>query len=164
MSDTITLRLPHAEGSYLHELVQEFLEVIDEAASQGDGAVARLTPDVYPDDAEASAAFREATRGDLQSRRRHAAQTVLASLRSFTEESIPGRQQSPGELRLTPRDVDAWMRTLSAIRLIMADRLGIADEDTHDPDDLRFGVYDWVGYRLDQIVMLADARDATHES
>ena len=41
------------------------------------------------------------------------------------------------------------MRTLTAIRLVIASRLGIEDEDDRDEDDPRFGVYDWLGYRLE---------------
>ncbi|MDQ1121985.1 hypothetical protein QE412_000558 [Microbacterium trichothecenolyticum] len=50
----------------------------------------------------------------------------------------------------------AWMRTLSAVRLVLASRLGIQTEDDHQPDDPRFGVYDWIGYRLDGLVAALD--------
>ena len=53
------------------------------------------------------------------------------------------------DLALSPDDARAWMRTLAAIRLVVASRLGIETEDDHDEDDPRFGVYDWLGYRLD---------------
>ena len=51
---------------------------------------------------------------------------------------------------------DALLRTLAAIRLVLASRLGVDDEDTHDNDDPRFGIYDWLGYRLDALLTALD--------
>ena len=50
----------------------------------------------------------------------------------------------------------AWLRTLAAIRLVLASRLGIEVAEDHDPDDPRFGIYDWLGYRLDGLVAAVD--------
>ena len=50
----------------------------------------------------------------------------------------------------------AWLRTLTALRLVLASRLGIAHEDDHDEADPRFGIYDWLGYRLDSLVRALD--------
>ncbi len=44
-------------------------------------------------------------------------------------------------------------------RLVLATRLGIRSDDDHDPADPRFGVYDWLGYRLDGLVQAATADD-----
>ena len=51
----------------------------------------------------------------------------------------------------------AWLRTLAAVRLVLASRLGIAHEDDHDAEDPRYGIYDWLGYRLDGLVNAIDA-------
>ena len=54
------------------------------------------------------------------------------------------------------------MRTLAAVRLVVASRLGIETEDddaearADDDEDGRFGVYDWLGFRLDGIVQALD--------
>ena len=53
-------------------------------------------------------------------------------------------------------EAQAWMRTLSAVRLVLATRLGIQTEDDHKPDDPRFGVYDWIGYRLEGLITALD--------
>ena len=60
------------------------------------------------------------------------------------------------QLRLDPEDLQAWLRTLAALRLVLASRLGITTEDDHDGDDPRFGIYDWLGFRLDGLVRAAD--------
>jgi len=44
----------------------------------------------------------------------------------------------------------------AAIRLVLASRLGIVDADDHDEDDPRFGIYDWLGYRLHGLVTAID--------
>lgn len=36
-------------------------------------------------------------------------------------------------------------------------RLGIVEAEDHDSDDPRFGIYDWLGYRLDGLVGALDA-------
>lgn len=157
--DPLVLTLPFMEGHYLADLLGEYLQVVNDPASSSDDAVSRLTPDIYPDDREASAAFRDAVHDDLLERRRHDAHVVLATLRPFTDDTAEGAARAHHDVHLGDTEIAAWMRTLSAVRLIMAERLGVATTDSHDPDDQRFGVYDWLGYRLDQIVMLADARD-----
>lgn len=150
----LVFSLPAVEGRYLHDLVEEFAQVV--AASDDDPGVARLTPDIYPGDPDASATFRGLMHDDLLNRRRHDARVVLAALQPFADDTHATGSQ---DVTVADGDLDAWLRTLSALRLIMADRLGIATSDDHDPDDLRFGVYDWVGYRLDLLVQLADERD-----
>ena len=45
----------------------------------------------------------------------------------------------------------AWLRTLTAVRLVIATRLGITSEEEQD-DDARFGVYNWLGFRLDGLL------------
>ena len=59
-------------------------------------------------------------------------------------------------LRLDPEDLRAWLRTLAALRLVLASRLGIKTEDDHDDASPRFGIYDWLGFRLDGLVRAAD--------
>ena len=87
---------------------------------------------------------------------------MLASLRDAAE--IPDDPESPVlleqvEIRLEPSDVQAWMRTLAAIRLVLAERLGIAGPEDHDESDPRFGIYDWLGYRLHGLVTAVDTDD-----
>ena len=38
----------------------------------------------------------------------------------------------------------------------LATRLGVAEADDHDSADPRFGIYDWLGYRLDGLVGALD--------
>ena len=156
----VVLELARMEAAHLAGLVTQFAELVDDSAvSSGDPAIGRLVPDAYTDDAAAAQDFRHLTERDILARRRSDAALVLASLREAAE--IPDDPDSPvllqeAEIRLEPSDVQAWMRTLAAIRLVLAERLGIEGPEDHDESDPRFGIYDWLGYRLHGLVTAAD--------
>lgn len=146
------------ETAHLTALVTQFAELVaDSGGDPADPAVARLVPDAYRDDAAAAQEFRDLTQHDLLQRRADDAARVLASLHAGGEALDPlelGAEAAGQEvaIALDEAAVQAWLRTLSALRLVLATRLGIDSEDDHDPDDPRFGVYDWLGYRLDGLV------------
>lgn len=163
----IIMTLSRIEARTLADVVAQFSELLEspsrEDAGTGarirDPALVRLTPDAYPDDPEASADFRSATTADLLERRQNDALRVLADLApafAAAPGSTPGSLDDAGEIDIV-LDADTgwvWMRTLTAIRLVIAVRLGIDDDDDErrtESDD-RFAVYDWIGYRLDGIV------------
>ncbi|MEN2740767.1 DUF2017 family protein [Microbacterium sp. X-17] len=158
MSVQVVLELATAEVLHLAALLRQFLELLDDTApgTGDDPGIARLVPDAYPDDAEASRDFRSVTRGELLGRRRDDAQGILAQLATLTElDADPTTLDDGGPeiaVVLEPDGVGAWLRTLTALRLVIATRLGITTEDGHDPSDPRYGIYDWLGVRLDGLV------------
>ena len=159
------LRLSFAmiEGQNLLHLVDEFIELLVGGRDTSDAGLDRLAPSAYPDDREAAADFRAATRSDLMDRRTADALDVRAALAVFDRDDVePATRAAMAthDVTVAADEVDAWLRTLSAMRLVVAARLGIDSADAHDPTDQRFHVYDWLGYRLDQLVQLADQRDA----
>lgn len=162
MSDRmLILTITRIEADHLADLVTQFSELLgesqtDAADSAIDPAVARLVPDVYPDDAEASSDFRRATQSDLLGRRAADAQRVLADLSGTPDPHTDDDAARPVDIALDDDGVRAWMRTLTAIRLVIASRLGIEDEDDRDEDDPRFGVYDWLGYRLEGLIQASE--------
>lgn len=151
------------EAAHLAGLVTQFAELLEGAAGGGgDPAIERLVPDAYSGDADAAREFREMTEADLLERRRQDAGVVLGSL--GTAATIPETAgpddavlMEPVEITLEPDAVQAWMRCLAAIRLVLATRLDIRTEDDHDVDDPRYGIYEWLGYRLDGLVQAASA-------
>jgi hypothetical protein len=159
----IVLELTRLEAAHLAGLVTQFAELVQESSNPtADPAIGRLVPDAYADDPAAALDFRALTEGDLLSRRREDAALVLGSLRDAAQ--IPDDPGSPvlleeTEIRLDPTAVQAWMRTLAAIRLVLASRLGIEGPEDHDDDDPRFGIYDWLGYRLHGLVTAADGEE-----
>ena len=159
MSDAIRIQMVMVEGAQLERLVSDFIDLVGSERDDTDPAIARLAPDVYPDDAEASRAFAAATRQDLLDRRAVDAETVRIALSDFRAD-LQSLSETEAlvtqEIVIPAADVDAWMRTLTAIRLVIASRLDIRGEDDHDPDDPRYGVYDWLGYRLELVTQAAD--------
>ena len=157
MSDAVVISFTRVEAVHLRGLVGQFVDLLSDAEAASDPAVSRLTPSAYPDDAASADQFRAATRADLLRRRSEEAATVLADLASAGEldpadDHAFDEALTQMEISLEPRQVAAWLRTLNAVRLVLAERLGIDDEDDHPADDPRFGVYEWLGYRLELLI------------
>ena len=155
----VVLELSRIEAAHLARLVVQFGELLqDSIGDDGDPAIARLVPAAY-DDEEAAREFRRLTEADLLDRRRDDADRVLASLGDSV--TLPEDLDDPAlleqvQIRLDQLTARAWLRTLAAIRLVLASRLGIEVAEDHDPDDPRFAIYDWLGYRLDGLVAAVD--------
>ena len=158
-ADTIVLELARIEAAHLAGLVTQFDELLEESHDAGDDpAVLRLVPDAY-EDPEAAREFRDMTESDLLGRRRADAARVLATLAEVGE--LGDDLADPAFIEqvaivLDRDDLQAWLRTLAAVRLVLATRLGIIDDDSHDHDDPKFGIYDWLGFRLDGLVNAID--------
>jgi len=151
----VVMELARLEAAHLLGLVQQFAELVEESApDDSDPAVLRLVPDAY-DDEKAAQEFRDLTAGDLLQRRRADAAVVadtLADVAPISDDPADPALHAQVQIRLDPERARAWMRTLAAIRLVLATRLGIAQPEDDDPDDPRFGIYHWLGYRLDGLV------------
>lgn len=162
---TIILELATLEAAHVAGLVEQFVEVLGQSGVDqplDDPAVARLVPDAYRDDADAAREFRDLTQQDLFGRRVSDADVVLATLRVNGRDLRPDTiDRAEAEEMLTVSlslgEATAWLKTLAAIRLVLAGRLGVVDEDDHDEADPRFGIYDWLGFRLDGLVQALDA-------
>jgi len=156
----LMVEITRLEAAHLAGLITQFADLLDDTASAGDDpAIARLVPDAYIDDADSAREFRALTERDLLARRRSDAAMVLTTLRDPAE--ITDDPQDPGlletvEIALDRDGVQAWLRTLAAVRLVLADRLGIDTAEDHDDEDPRFGIYDWLGYRLHGLISAID--------
>ena len=106
-----------------------------------DPALARLFPDAYRDDLEASADFRRYTEPTLRDAKRTAARTALETM------------GEPGERKvLRTEEAEAWLRALNDARLVLGERLGVTEELDElianlAEDDPRLGLF-WVYDRL----------------
>jgi hypothetical protein len=162
---TVVLELTRMEAVHLAGLVAQFADLLqDSAGAADDPAIARLVPDAYADDPDAAADFRAVTERDLLERRRQDAGIVLGSLGAASALPDAGADDDEAlrqtvDLRLDPETLRAWLRCLAAIRLVLATRLDIRSEEDHDLDDPRFGIYEWLGYRLDGLVHAASDDD-----
>ena len=158
---SVSISIAWIEGRNLLHLLDEFLDLVAGPRTGADPALARLAPVAYPDDEAAAAEFRRGTRDELFDRRREDAVVMREDLSDFDKDDDDDRDGlAMHDLGIPLAHVDAWMRTLAAIRLVVASRLGVDHDDHHDPEDPRFHVYDWLGYRLDDLIQRADEADA----
>ena len=112
-------------------------------APSSDPAIARLLPDAYRDDRDASQEFRRLTEHSLSDRK-------IANARELVRMLGAGGGAGSDEIELDADAQQAWLRALNDIRLIIASRIGIegdGDEGRGDSDaDLIIrDVYDWLG-------------------
>lgn len=158
---TVIMEITRIEAAHMSTLVAQFAELLDASGAGGDDpALGRIAPDAYADDAEAAAEFRALTERDLLDRRRADAGVVLTRLRepaTLPEHPTDAVLRESVAVTLPPDEVDAWLRTLAAVRLVLAERLGVFDgADVDAQDDPRYGVFEWVGHRLDGLVAALD--------
>ncbi len=121
----------------------------ENAELPSDPVLARLLPDAYRDDPEASDEFRRYTEQGLRSGKAAAARTVLATL--------PAKG---GRVRLSQPEAQAWLRALNDVRLALGTRLEVTDDFDEQaahmgPDDPRaayVGVYQWLAYLQETLV------------
>lgn len=125
----------------------------DQPEVHEDPVLQRLFPDAYPHDAQASSDFRRFTERELKAKKIADAQVVLGRLASTDLGTI--------ELRVPRAEVDAWLRTLTGVRIAVATRLGITDAEAAEeladlPDDdpraFMASVYDWLGFAQETMV------------
>ncbi|MGI3780012.1 MAG: DUF2017 domain-containing protein [Janthinobacterium lividum] len=118
-----------------------------------DPVLRRLFPNAYPHDADASSDFRRFTERGLRTTKVTDAHVVLEDLAATEAGSV--------DLRVRPDHVEAWLRTLTSVRIAVATRLGITDAesadelaqlDESDPRSYMISVYDWLGFAQETMV------------
>jgi hypothetical protein len=120
-----------------------------------DPALRRLLPDAHVDDPAAAAEFRRYTERNLRDGKVADASMVLTTL-----EAVDADDVDDVEFLLDGSQARAWMRCLTALRLTLAERLGVTAEDeayweSLDEDDDRLPVYEiygWLGYLLESLI------------
>lgn len=127
-----------------------------------DPVLRRLLPDGYTDDEEGSADFRRFTERTLSSAKVQNAEVVMASLtQAGLDLDEPDGSPDQIEVELDDEQVQAWLRSLTDVRLSLAVRLGIeSDEDaeavSHSDDEATAAmadIYDWLGFVQESLVM-----------
>ncbi|GAB3390011.1 hypothetical protein GCM10027568_13070 [Humibacter soli] len=137
----------------------------DRLSAVVDGAVdtSPLFPDAYPHDREANAEFHALTDVDLVSAKSEAARSVMNAFAGVDPESsgAPWRQS---ELRTVMFDSEAahvFMRNLTDLRLLLAERLGIENDGDEGHRDAEHAVdlarYWWLGETQERLVAALSA-------
>lgn len=168
----IEFRLTHGEAGVLRELLQNLVDLLEPRDAAGGGAaardplealvglspasaerpadpvLARLLPDAYADDPEASEEFRRYTETDVRTAKAAAARTALAGLQSANRR----------RLTLSDEGAEAWLTALNDLRLALGTRLGVTEDsdleplDPSDPRASLLQVYAWLGWLQESLV------------
>lgn len=144
--DTITGRFAPAESALLVRLAGELGQLLAEPDAD-DPALLRLLPEAYPDDPEASAEFRHYTTESLAQRKIANGGVVASSLAAGLK----------GDVTLDAQAAQAWLRSLTDIRLALASRLGIETEEDEGDDPGTLGVYHWLGFLQESLLIALES-------
>lgn len=179
-SGTVSALFFPVEIDLLRLAVTQLLELLDAAGSHALGASAdpalrRLLPDAYRDDAEAAAEFRRFTADGIIDGKERNARAVLAVLAEQPGvasaddaenggdgggDDAGGDDDIPVAIRLDEAAVQAWLRTLTDLRLTLAERLQISPDGMQHLDDeeapFLASVYDWLGMVQESLVYAID--------
>jgi hypothetical protein len=140
----------------------------DEPVRPTDPVLLRLFPDGYQDDGEAASDFRRFTERGLREAKSGTAATVLASLATAEGVDPAGhraKDRNKTRVELDPAEADAWLRTLTDLRLALGTRLGVTEGDESvwaalpddDPRRHIHDVYDWLGWLQETLVRTLSA-------
>jgi hypothetical protein len=128
---------PQEERRLLQDLCRGLLAVL---GGDEDPVLARLLPEAYPDDAEASAEYAGYTRARLARAKAEPAEAILLDLGT-----------SPAVVRLDPPRVELWLRGLTDLRLALYERAAAAARDG-DADPGLEHLADWLGWLLSDLL------------
>jgi hypothetical protein len=139
----ISIKLAASDARLLADLANQVAALIaGRADSAADSALDRLLPSAYPGDDESAAEFRRFTEDDLADGKVLNALTMVETLEG---------EPTDGHLRVTldAAAAQSWLRSLTDIRLALANRLGLEDPATEPPhggdDSYLLSVYNWLG-------------------
>ncbi len=131
-----------------------------------DPVLKRLLPDAYRDDEEGAGEFRRFTERSLTSVKVTNAEVLIRSLvdGGLTFGAADADDEEPIEIELGDDEVQAWLRALTDVRLSLAVRLGIEeDEDIYlvaQSEDEAIAamseIYDWLGYVQETLIAALD--------
>ena len=152
------------EAQLITQLVGQIRELLTNSADSAtdsaadeprDAAVFRLLPDAYSDDHEAAAEFRRFTAAGLAEKKMRNADVVTLDL------ARSAASATPTTVELDGASVQAWLRSLTDVRLVLAHRLGIETDDaeraTKNDNELMIGdLYDWLGWVQGSLVQVLD--------
>jgi hypothetical protein len=139
---------------------EQMMDFTGPTTEPDDPVLARLFPTAYPDDDEAAGEFRRFTEGSLRDSKAQSAALVIDTLE---EAGLPDELGEDGlhiDVELDQGAALAWLKSFTDVRLALATRLGIEDEDDDfwlalpddDPRTQVHDIYDWVGYLQETLV------------
>jgi len=140
--------------------LEELLDFTGPTTAPEDPVLARLFPSAYTDDEEAAGEFRRFTERTLRDGKARSAVQIIDTLE---EAGLPPELTEDGltiDVELDPGAAMSWMKSFTDIRLALATRLGVEDDDEDywlslpedDPRTHVHDIYDWVGFLQETLV------------
>ena len=169
--------LQREEAAMLDQLVTQLLELMQGHSSTAldpdplfasleiggsekkpeDPALARLFPDAYAGESEANA-FRGVTEQGILNRKVQDAIAVISAIGLGGDPFAEDEGEDDVEVEIAFEDLAMWARTLTALRLAIAARIGLEREEDHarlEADEETQGtvlVFDWLAAILDAVM------------
>lgn len=154
------LRNERAVVADIGDPLEAMLDFSGPTTEPEDPVLRRLFPSAYRDDEEAAAEFRRFTEGSLRDGKAGAASAIIDSLE---DAGLPPTLEEGGlmiDVELSEGEAETWLRSLTDVRLALATRLGVEEDDEDywlslpddDPRAQAHDIYDWVGYLQETLV------------
>lgn len=137
----VALRLEAEEADLLRDLAAQMTELVEQEAVIQDAVIDRLFPSAYADPKDAEA-FTELVGDELKNGKLDALRSVLSVLGENDEV----------ETTVPHSEIDAWLTTLTDLRLALGTRFEVTEEKMEaelDPDDPAapgMAVLHWLGW------------------
>ncbi len=123
------------ERTLLEDLCGDMTVLLQSAdQARSDPAILRLLPNAYPEDREAAAEFASFARPRLRQAKVESAGAILADL------------EQPNPVRLAADRIPLWLRGLTDLRLVLAERAAA------DPEPTIREISDWLGWVLSDLL------------
>lgn len=153
--DLLDSRSAESTPSTAAQVIPGVLDPFADAGSRdrpADPALARLLPDAYQSDPEATGEFRRYTEADLVAYKRGNATTLLATLGDGSE-----------PVQLTQEELRCWLYAINDLRLTLGARLEVTEDYVEHlaalpPEDPRlpaFYLYEWLAALQDGLLRVA---------
>ena len=147
--------VPHGQDPF-----EALMDFSGPTAAPEDPVLARLFPAAYADDEEAASEFRRFTEATLRDDKATAACVIIDGLE---EAGLPPQLDEEGlmiDVELDRATAETWMRSFTDLRLALATRLGVEQDDDDywealpddDPRSQAHDIYEWVGYLQETLV------------
>lgn len=140
--------------------LEDLLDFSGPTSEPDDPVLARLFPTAYPDDDEAAREFRRFTEGDLRNTKAENAARIIDALEEAGLPPLVDDDELSIDIELATPEAVSWMKSLTDIRLALATRLGVEDDDEDywdglpddDPRGHVHAIYGWVGFLQETLV------------
>ncbi len=140
--------------------LEQLLDFSGPTTEPEDPVLARLFPTAYPHDEEAAGEFRRFTEGGLRDQKAASAVQVIDTLEEAGLPPELGEETLTVDVELDRGAGMTWLKSFTDIRLALATRLGVEEDDEDfwmslpddDPRAHVYDIYQWVGYLQETLV------------